>query len=103
MLDAGVHLSDKRTLLMQMHRPFQTQYKIFYRIASAFTNGKETTDSIISKMLSNLSCLFFDRSCNEKNQIRFLMKGEKIFLKENIPAFSVQGNCAVFPFCRKIW
>ena len=25
----GVHLSDKRTLLMQTHRPFQTQYKIF--------------------------------------------------------------------------
>ena len=30
MLDAGVHLSDKRTLLMKTHRPFQTQYKIFY-------------------------------------------------------------------------
>ena len=30
--------------------------------ASAFTNGEETTDSIISKMLSNLSCLVFDRS-----------------------------------------
>jgi plasmid maintenance system killer protein len=26
----------------------------------------------------------------EQNQIRFLMKGEKTFLKENIPAFSVQ-------------
>jgi hypothetical protein len=31
MLDAGVHLSDKRTLLMKTHIPFQTQYKIFYR------------------------------------------------------------------------
>jgi hypothetical protein len=62
MLDAGVHLSDKRTLLMKMHIPFQTQYKIFYRIASAFTNGEETTDSIISKMISNLSCFVFDRS-----------------------------------------
>jgi hypothetical protein len=30
MLDAGVHLSDKRTLLKKTHRPFQTQYKIFY-------------------------------------------------------------------------
>jgi hypothetical protein len=30
--------------------------------ASAFTNGEETTDYIISKMLSNLSCLVFDRS-----------------------------------------
>ena len=29
MLDAGVHLSDKCTLLMKTHRPFQTQYKIF--------------------------------------------------------------------------
>ena len=27
MLDAGVHLSDKRTLLMKTHIPFQTQYK----------------------------------------------------------------------------
>ena len=25
MLDAGVHLFDKRTLLMKTHRPFQTQ------------------------------------------------------------------------------
>ena len=25
MLDAGVHLSDKRTLLMKTHIPFQTQ------------------------------------------------------------------------------
>jgi hypothetical protein len=29
-LDAGVHLSDKRTLLMKTHIQFQTQYKIFY-------------------------------------------------------------------------
>ena len=29
-LDAGVHLSDKRTLLVKTHIPFQTQYKIFY-------------------------------------------------------------------------
>ena len=41
-------------------------------------------------MLSNLSCLVFDRSSvMKKNQIRFLMKGEKTFFKENIPAFSV--------------
>jgi hypothetical protein len=26
----------------------------------------------------------------KKKKIRFLMKGEKIFFKENIPAFSVQ-------------
>jgi hypothetical protein len=29
--------------------------------------------------------------CNEKNQIRFIMKGEKIIFKENIPSFYVQG------------
>jgi len=28
MLDAGVHLSDKRILQMKTHRPFQTQDKI---------------------------------------------------------------------------
>ena len=32
----GVRLSDKRTLLMQTHRPFQAQYKIFYRIRFCF-------------------------------------------------------------------
>ena len=62
MLDASVHLSDKRTLLMKTHIPFQTQYKIFYKIRLCFTNGEKTTDSIISKMLSNVSCLVFDRS-----------------------------------------
>ena len=36
MLDADVHLSDKRTLLMKTHRPFQTQYNIFYRIRFCF-------------------------------------------------------------------
>jgi hypothetical protein len=36
MLDAGVYLSDKRTLLMQTQRPFQTQYRIFYRIRFCF-------------------------------------------------------------------
>ena len=30
MLDAGVHLSDKRTLLTKTHIPFQTQYNILY-------------------------------------------------------------------------
>ena len=59
MLDAGVHLSDKRILLMKTHIPFQTCNTT--ESASAFTNGEETTDSIISKMLSNLSCLVFDR------------------------------------------
>jgi hypothetical protein len=36
MLDAGVHLSDKRTLLMKTHIPFQTQYTIFYKIRFCF-------------------------------------------------------------------
>jgi hypothetical protein len=54
--------------------------------ASAFTNGEETTDSIISKnafkfILPGLRPL----ECNENKQKRFLMKGEKIFFKENIP------------------
>jgi hypothetical protein len=34
MLDAGVHLSDKRTLLMKTHRPFQTQYNHNFRFPS---------------------------------------------------------------------
>jgi hypothetical protein len=38
-----------------------------------------------------------------QNQIRFLMQGEKIFLKK-IFLFSVyKENRTVFPFCRKIW
>ena len=36
MLDAGVHLSDKHTLLMKTHIPFQKQYKIFYQIRFCF-------------------------------------------------------------------
>ena len=62
MLNAGVHLSDKRTLLMKKHRPFETQFKIYStESASVLTNGEESTDSIISKMLSILSCLISDR------------------------------------------
>jgi hypothetical protein len=34
--DAGVHLSDKRTLLMKTQITFQTQYTIFYRIRFCF-------------------------------------------------------------------
>ena len=36
MLDAGVHLSDKRTLLMKTHIPFQMQNNIFYQIRFCF-------------------------------------------------------------------
>jgi hypothetical protein len=56
MLDAGVHLSDKRTYRFKHSTKYSTES------VSAFTNGEETTDSIISKMISNLSCLVFDRS-----------------------------------------
>jgi hypothetical protein len=48
MLDAGVHLSDKGTLLMNTPRPLHTKNTIFYRICLCFNNGEETTDSIIS-------------------------------------------------------
>ena len=60
--------------------------------ASALTNGEDTTYSIISKMLSNLSCLVSDRSSvmNKSNTL-FNERRENLF-KENIPAFSVQGN-----------
>jgi hypothetical protein len=36
-------------------------------------------------------------------QIRFLMKGEKIFLKKIFLLSVYKVNRAVFPFCRKIW
>ena len=55
MLDAGVHLSDKRTLLMKTHIPFQTQYKIFYQIRFCFYKWWRNNRFY-------LSCLVFDRS-----------------------------------------
>jgi len=36
MLDAGVHISDKRILLMKTHILFLIQYNIFYRIRFCF-------------------------------------------------------------------
>ena len=58
MLDAGVHLSDKRTLRMKTHIQFKTHYKIFYpNPLLALTNGEETTDFIISmNVLRPLEC-----------------------------------------------
>ena len=56
MLDAGVHLSDKRTYRFKHSTKYST------KSASAFTNGEKTTDSIISKIFSKLSCLVFVRS-----------------------------------------
>jgi phage-related minor tail protein len=43
-----------------------TVQNILSESASALTNGEETTDSIISKMLSNLSCRVSDRSVNKQ-------------------------------------
>jgi hypothetical protein len=60
------------------------------------TIDEKTTDSIISKMLSNLSCLVSDRSSvMKKSNTLFNERRENLF-KENIPAFSVQGkSCSV--------
>jgi hypothetical protein len=71
MLDAGVHLSDKRTYRFKHSTKYST------KSASAFTNGEKTTDSIISNNAFKfiLPCLR-PLECNEKNQICFLMKGE---------------------------
>ena len=72
MLDAGVHLSDKRTLLMQMHRRFKHSTKYSTESASALTNGEETTDSIISKNAFKfiLPCLR-PLECNEQIKYTF--------------------------------
>jgi hypothetical protein len=92
MLDAGVHLSHKHTLLMKKHSRFKNSTKYSTESPSALTNGEETTDSIISKMLSNLSCLVSDRSSvMKKSNTLFNERSENIF-KKNIPAFSVQGK-----------
>jgi hypothetical protein len=47
---------------------------------------------VISKMLSNLSCLVSDRpSVIKKSNTLFNERRENLF-KENIPAFSIQGK-----------
>jgi hypothetical protein len=96
MLDAGVHLSDKRTLLMKTHRPFQTQYKIFYPYPLLLEQmAKKPQILLFLKML-------YDRSSvmNKSNTL-FNERRENLF-KEDIHVFSVQGNRAMFPFSRKI-
>jgi hypothetical protein len=68
--DAGVHLSDKRTVGLgftnitkeNVQTVLSTVQHIIFKSASALTNGEETTDFIIFKMLSTLSCLLSDRS-----------------------------------------
>jgi hypothetical protein len=57
---------------------------------------KKKKKKIVSKMLSNLSCLVSDRlSVMKKSNTLFNERGENLF-KENIPAFSVQGkSCSV--------
>ena len=81
MLDAGVHLSHKHTLLMKKHSRFKNSTKYSTESASALTNGEETTDSIISKMLSNLSCFVFDRSSvmKKKSNTLFDERRENLF------------------------
>ena len=74
MLDAGVHLSNKRTLLMKTHIWFQTQYTIFYRIRFCFYKRwlNNTFYYFENAFKFILPCLR-PLECNEKNQIRFLM------------------------------
>jgi hypothetical protein len=104
MLDAGVHLSDKRTLLMKTHRPFQTQYKLFYRIRFCFNKWWRNNRFYYfwNAFKFILPCLR-PLECNEKNQIRFLMKGEKFFIKKIFLLSVYKENRAVFPFRRKFW
>jgi len=69
-LDAGVHLSDKRTMSLgftnitkeNTQTVSSTVLYLISKFAYALTNGEETTDSIIFNMLSTLSCLLSDRS-----------------------------------------
>jgi hypothetical protein len=98
MLDAGVHLSDKCTLLMKTHRPFQTQYNIFYRIQQMV---KKQQILLFLKCFQILSCLVSDRSNVMNKSNTFLMKGEKIFLKKIFLLSMYKENRAVFPFHRK--
>ena len=66
-LDPGVDLFDKHTLLMKTHRRIKHSAIYYTESTSALTNGEETTDSIISKMLPNVSCL----ECNVKIKYAF--------------------------------
>jgi hypothetical protein len=64
--------------------------KYFIKSASAFTNGEKTTDYIISKMLSSLSCLVFDRSSVMKKIKLYSQQANPNFRfpSEQIPLFS---------------
>jgi hypothetical protein len=75
---------------------FKHSTKYSTESASALTNGEETTDSIISKMLSNLSCLVSNHSSvMKKSNMLYNERRENLF-KENIPASSVRGkSCSV--------
>jgi hypothetical protein len=62
---------------------------------------EETTDYIISKMLSSLLCLVCHRSSvMKKSNTLFNERREKKF-KENIPAFNVQGKSPRFSVSQK--
>ena len=66
--------------------------------------GEETIDYIIFKLLSDLFCLFSDRSSvMKKSNTLFNERRENLF-KENIPAFNVQGtSSSVSVSPKKIW
>ena len=71
MLDAGVYISDKT------HRPFQTQYKIFYPNPLLV---KKQQILLFLKMLSNLSCLVSDRS----SVLLFVICGKMLQIQRKI-------------------
>ena len=62
-----------------------------------FLARRSVQDLVISKMLSNLSCLVSDHpSVIKKSNTLFNERRENLF-KENIPAFSVQGKSQCLP------
>ena len=66
MLDAGVHLSHKHTLLVKKHSRFKNSTNYSTESASALTNGEETTNAF--KFI--LPC-FRPLECNEKIKYAF--------------------------------
>ena len=88
---------------MKKHSRFQNSTKYSTESASALTNGEETTDSIISKMLSNLSCLVSDRSNVMKKSNTLFNERRENIKKKNIPAFSVQGKSRSVSVLQKKW
>jgi hypothetical protein len=82
---------------------FKHSTKYSTKSASAFTNGEETTDSIISKMLSNLSCLVgfgrifctvFEMVCASSFAMCAYQIGEHLHLTfaDHLDLYSQQAN-----------